>query len=247
MDPNTIQLPQEIKDAGKRARDLTYQASSAQAAEPTITDVLRGKVSELYANNQDVVGNLDTTRASYLASPATARDKYQDVFNPFTRESLVSKYVNTAATPMLAASDLYGQRIGRIDDTIGAGTRAYQADTARKVAEAQMAGGTYEDMLNEFKLLDDMRSRQEELNLKKKGSGSGGDMFSDPVLGPILMAALGLGGTTGSNANTPSEQKPELSDQQRMDIARNPNVSWRSPGGQWIYDAESGDFVPIID
>lgn len=157
---NAIRLPDEVTNARQRAADLVGTAGQYSAAEPTISDLLREKVMRAYADNADIVSKLDESTTNYISAPSQAREQYQDIFNPFQREALVSRYTSNAALPMLSLSNIYGNRMGRIDDTIGAGTRAFQAAVQQKALVAQQAQQEYESVLNEYRVLEDLRARQ---------------------------------------------------------------------------------------
>lgn len=152
MNPTGVELPAEVTNARARAQELTGAAGQYSAAEPTISDLLRQKVQQAYADNQDIVAPLDEATTNYISAPSEARSQYENIFNPFQREALVSRYTANQALPMLSLSNIYGNRMGRIDDTIGAGTRAFQAAAAAKAAEAQQANQLYNTLLNEYQI-----------------------------------------------------------------------------------------------
>lgn len=171
------QLPKPVVDARNAANEAATSFGQVSADAPRIEDVLRQKIINAYNNNQDIVAPLDQATATYLGSPQAAREKYQDVFNPFQRESLVSQYVSNSSLPMLSYSNILGNRQGRIDDTIGAGVRGFESYITALQAKAQNARQVYQDMLSDYTLGEDMKQRQFENNLalmKLKQSGSGG-------------------------------------------------------------------------
>ena len=147
-----FQLPEEVTGARQRASELAGVAGQYQAGEVSVIDTLKQKITEAYSSNQDIIQKLDQAITGYLPSPAVGREKYQNIFNPFQRESLVSQYVANQATPMLTYSGLLGQRMGRIEDTLGAGVRGYQAESQAKQAKAQQAQQQYQNLMNEFQL-----------------------------------------------------------------------------------------------
>lgn len=138
---------------------LSKEASSLAAQEPLIGDLLKKKVQEVYDYNKDITEPLNTATTGYLASPNVAREKFQDIFNPFTREKLVSQYTGQEAVPMLTLSQILGQRMGTMQDLIGAGTNAFKAQVAAKQGEANIA---QKELENEIALA------------KSRSSGSGG-------------------------------------------------------------------------
>lgn len=167
-----IELPAEVTQARQRAQSLLGAAGQMKANEPAVTDVLRQKVQDAYSQNQDIIKPLDEATQAYLQGPQVGREKYQGIFNPFTREKLVSQYRGNLALPMLSLSSILGNRMGRIEDTLGAGVRGYQASANNLLSQAQLAQQAYQDLFNEYTTLEGLRQSQQRLN--NEGSGGGG-------------------------------------------------------------------------
>lgn len=161
-------LPQNLVDARTTAGNLASTAGTTAAAEPLVSDVLRQKVMEAYSQNTDIVGPLDQKTQNYLQAPQVGREKYQGIFNPFTREKLVSQYIGTEALPMLALSNIYGNRMGRIQDTIGAGANAYKSQVMASQAKAENARQLYSDLLTEYVKGEDIRQADESSKLARE-------------------------------------------------------------------------------
>lgn len=164
-------LPQSVTTLRDQAQKSAGVAGQYAAAEPSVTDVLKQKVTEAYSSNQDIVKPLDEATMAYLTAPQEGREKYENIFNPFSRERLVSQYTANKALPMLSLSNIYGQRAGRIEDTLGAGVRGYQAATTAAQNQAQLQRQSYEDALSEWKMLTDLEQSQQKIN---QGGGEGG-------------------------------------------------------------------------
>jgi len=147
---DTFQLPESVTGARERASQLSGVAGEYKAGEISVIDALRAKVTEAYSANQDIIQNLEKAIGEYLPSPQVGREKYQNIFNPFQRESLVSKYTASKAIPMLTGSALLGQRLGRIEDLVGAGTRAFGAESTRAQNQATLAQNQYTNLLAEY-------------------------------------------------------------------------------------------------
>jgi hypothetical protein len=150
-------LPDYLTQAAQGAQTAQQSASQLGSYAGSIPDALKKAVQNAYKDNQDVLTQLDTATADYLQSPSEARVKFQNIWNPFQRESLVSQYTSNQAIPMLSYSGIYGQRMGRAGDLINAGVGAYQADVAAKQAAAELAQQTYENALTQYQLEEDRR------------------------------------------------------------------------------------------
>jgi hypothetical protein len=161
-------LPDYLTQAAQGAQTAQQSASQLGAYAGSIPDALKKAVQNAYKDNQDVLTQLDTATADYLQSPSEARVKFQNIWNPFQRESLVSQYTSNQAIPMLSYSGIYGQRMGRAGDLINAGVGAYQADIAAQQAVADAAQQAYENALQQYQLEEDRRRWEAE----QAGQGS---------------------------------------------------------------------------
>src|SRR5574343_1345178 len=102
------QLPDYLIDAQQGATDAAGTVGQLGSMSGSIVDALNTSIQDAYNNNQDIIGGLDTATAQYFQAPSEARVKYQDIWNPFQRENLVSQYTTNQAIPMLSYSSLYG-------------------------------------------------------------------------------------------------------------------------------------------
>lgn len=163
------QLPDYLTEAQQGAQEAAGTAGQLGSMAGSITDALNTAIQDAYNNNQDIIKGLDTATAKYYQAPSEARVKYQDIWNPFQRENLVSQYTSNQAIPMLSYSSLYGQRMGRAGDLLKAGTGAYESDVAAKQAAADLAQQTYENALTQYQLEED--KRRWEIEQKNKSAG----------------------------------------------------------------------------
>jgi hypothetical protein len=159
---------QELDIAKTKATTLTETAGEYSAGANNVESLLKQKLTEAYKANEDIVEPLDKATATYYQAPSVGREKYQDIFNPFTREELVSQYTGNEALPMLSYSNLYGQRQGSIADTINAGVGAYKAETENAVNQANTAQSFYDQMWKEFQFEETQKLEREKLADKGK-------------------------------------------------------------------------------
>lgn len=229
-------LPEDVVQARTRAQQSTASYGEAAAGEPTISDVLKQKITEAYQANQDIVKPLDVATQDYLGAPQAGREQYQNIFNPFQRENLVSQYIGTKALPMLSLSNILGNRMGRIEDTIGAGTNAYKADVLAKQAQAGLDQDLYDKLLSEFTTTEQLKGQAEErqisrerLEFDKTQGGEGGT----ELLASLLPLLLGQG-TDTSNLEEPPYESP-LNQSTQVEWPAGSGVFWAGDGkGGWI-------------
>jgi hypothetical protein len=186
-------VPENVTTAQQAAQGAEATAADYTSGQFQIGDILRQKTLDYLKANQYIVKPLDVAQSEYLSAPSTARQMYltpggqSQLRDPFAAEQLVSKYVAEKSLPMLSLSSILGQRFGRIEDFIGAGTRAYQAQSATALANAQAKRQTAQDLLNQWIQEETFRLRQEEIN---KPSGSGTN---------ITISGLNIPGVTTGN------------------------------------------------
>lgn len=142
----------DIQTANEEAAQAIKTAGNYQAGEYSVADILKQKLTEAYGANKDIIENLDKSVQEYFSSPSAARVKYQDIWNPFQRESLVSQYTSNAALPMLSNANLLGSRMGGIENMISSAVGGYQATSARKQAQANAAQQKVQNLTNLYQL-----------------------------------------------------------------------------------------------
>lgn len=245
--PTTFELPEGVKATKATAMNLADQAAELAGGEHTIGDILETKVRDAYKDNEDIINKLDTAQAGYLSAPAESREKYltptSDAYqpNPFAADRLIQQATGNALIPYLTYSGIYGQRVGRIADLINAGTNAYKGVSAQAQAKAANALQAYQSAVDEYQMLENLRQQERQLDLREqeinKPSGSGG--VESGILADLLnQGLLSATGKAGPNYEI-TEPKPKV-DMSRKD----PKIHWRSPGGQWVYDFKTNDWVP---
>lgn len=170
-------FPTLINDATKRASALAGTSGQLASELPNIGTLLKDRATQAYQSNQDIVKPLDEATAGYLVAPQVAREKYQDVFNPFSRERLVAQSIQNTSLPMLSLSSILGNRLGRIQDIIGAGTGAFQSQVAAEQAAAQAAQQVVDNLLKQYTLESDILYKNKSL-AQSTGSGFAEDLIS---------------------------------------------------------------------
>lgn len=232
-----IQLPAEVQQARQAATTSAGRANELAAYQPKVEDVLKQKALDAYGANQDLIPQLDVATQSYLEAPQVGREQYQDIFNPFQREALVSQYTGQQSLPMLSLGSVLGQRFGRVDDIIGAGGRAFESAALTEQARAQQEGQNYQNLLNEYVTLENLRQSERGLDISEADAGGGGGIDLSGVLSLLAMGGMGETGGAGGYLE-PTEPMPNY----------NPGpVSAVSPNGEWFWDFSSGEWIPIGD
>lgn len=111
----------DVSAAYERAAEFTKQAA-------TLPQRLRQAIGEKFEFNKDLITERAQALGDFFAEPAVAREKYQDIFNPFTREALVTQSREQAGTKARALTDLLSQRGQRIEDIVGRTGEAFAGE-----------------------------------------------------------------------------------------------------------------------
>jgi hypothetical protein len=148
-------------------------------------------------------------RSDYFAAPAKYREKYSNIFNPFTREKLASQERANLLTNATGTEELKQGRLGRWGEIIQSTGNAYQAETERARGGFEMAQTALQNAITNYQRAyqEEMQRRaeayqQQMLELQKQaasfsqgggGSSSGGgeaapsysaDVIETQVLAP---------------------------------------------------------------
>lgn len=195
--PDTTSYYQDPALEAKRlgAETAQTQASAYASASALLPEKLKQAVLGKLNYNKDLLEAQNKSMAEYFVAPSAARQKYQDIFNPFEREKLVATSRAQAYEPYANLTDLLGQRMGRVEDIVQAGTGAYQSQVTASQAAADAKRKEYEDAINLAKLLTDERTT---------GSGGGINLLGDntqaepteprPLYTPPSVGAVSNGG-----------------------------------------------------
>lgn len=266
--PNLQQFYQspEIQEAQNVAQTTATQAAAYQSASALLPQKLKQAINEKLDYNRGIIEAKNKAAAEYFQAPSAAREKYQDVFNPFQREALVTEERTQAYQPYANLVDILGQRTGSISDIIESATGLFQSDVLAKESAAGISRQGFQDEVGLAELLADAAYKEESLDIdritaNKTATGdddalskaliqiqemnTGQDLDGDGLIGGVI--PVEDDDTNVPELTEPTEPKPQVSESQKRNMLNRPEVMWRSPGGQWIFDFASNDWVQIID
>jgi len=231
----------ELEQARTGAQTAATQAAAYQSASALLPEKLKQAIGEKLDYNKDIIEAKNKAMAEYFQAPSAAREKYQDIWNPFQREKLVAEERAQAYLPYANLVDILGERRAGIKDIIGAATGLFGADVTAKQSAADIARQGY---LDRFSLADALAGAAQAEAQLAKGTDDGESVLADLIK---LMEITGAIETDEGTRSSPTESKPATSEQQKKRMRDNPQIMWRSPGGQWYFDFETDDWIPIVD
>jgi len=123
----------DIAQAEAAATDAAKTAVQYQSAASLLPSKLKDAIQQKLNYNKDIIESKNKAMSEYFQAPSAAREKYQNIWNPFTREKLVAQERAQAYLPFANLTDILRERQGTIADIINAGVGAFGADVAAKM------------------------------------------------------------------------------------------------------------------
>jgi len=145
----------------ERASEAQKRTSDISAAAMVFPQQLKDAIMRHYEFNKDLIEQQSQARANFKTAPSEAREKYQDVFNPFTREKLVAQYRAQQGIPLDVATGLLDQRGANIADIIQSATPYANVAVEMQQGAAQAASDDFSRglQLSQFRLAQEEASR----------------------------------------------------------------------------------------
>lgn len=196
-------MPAALPDFVNEARDKVTQAGDYMQGfagkEYTISDELKKILNAGTQEGKTDWANIrSTTLSDYLAEPQKARAAYRDpesanyIFNPAQSARAMAQDVQTKEIPFMTANTLFGMFTDQEGDIIQSGANVFNAQQAAARSAYDVARQTYSDVLDEFRLQEQLRAQEEaermdrerfaldreKFQLEKTKGGSGSDLGS---------------------------------------------------------------------
>jgi hypothetical protein len=252
--------------------DPTLQSSQtdAQSAEQTyanatqagfkLPDLLKEALTKKFSSSENpLMADLESARSRVYSDMGTAPTQVMEpsagvIFSPNQQASLISKYRAPGIAKLAGAQDMFNLGTGGLQNIIDSVTRNQQSQTAGLKSTAEQKRQSYTDLLSLMKAQTeedwtgkefDEKKRQFDEEQKTKRET---DVSNDPM--QKLIEQYLVDQLAGKTTYQPTETKPTKKPTKGKDIlgrADNPNRLYSSPQGQWIFDWETNDWVPVVD
>lgn len=162
----------DIKSATAPAQQ-EYDAATQKLAETkegqsTVAFKLKEALNKKLNYNQDLILQQNQAMKDYFVAPATAREKYQNVFNPFTKEKLVAESTGQALQEYSNVGDLLTQRMGQVSDVVGEGVAGYQGVVGAAQTLADAASSKYQNAFREYQQAAQMQQEADAQAFREK-------------------------------------------------------------------------------
>jgi len=216
--------------------------TDAAATQATLPDLLKQALTAKFTTDNPMISDLNTARTNFLNTNTSAPLSVMApnnggyVWSPNQQSDIINKTQNAALSPISFLNDLLGLSTGGIQNIIDSTGRAYGADVLKKKGAVDTAQSTFQNLLDVLKAKE--QSRQFD--------ATSGNTSTDLLQG---LADL-LTGKSSTSGYTPTEAKPTYFPGQGKNIVGGSapkDILYHSPEGQWIYDWDTQDWVPVVD
>ena len=168
---NYLEREKDVKTAEEKLAEYLKEGGNFASR-------LRDEIKAKYEYNKDLINAKNVAASKYFAAPATAREKYADIFNPYSRENLVSQYRAQERIPWANLQDLLKERGQSIEGMVGRGVEGFQAETQAAENNLRAAQDAYNRALQQYQMQMAMRSGG---GSGRRGSGGGGTSYEDEL------------------------------------------------------------------
>lgn len=271
MSESNYEIPsmEPVKQARKKAQAAGKRATEFAARGKTLVDELRKALGKRYGET-DIPEDTAKARSEFLQAPSQARADIAEqvrggtIYSPSQQQAIQSAKMASALVPLAGQNLVQSAAMGSLEDMIGAGTRAYQAKVAMQQGLADLAQQSYQNILGEWQARQQAAlQRAKEARLSRQLGLAESTTFPDlerQLMEAKIASKRSAGGGTGLGAGgiigelfspiqeptvpEPTESKPSFIPSERMQ--GNVTGVIHSSEGEWVFDKENQEWVPVI-
>lgn len=248
-DPGLQTAQQASTQAGQ-----AYQTAVKNAG--TLPDMLYDTLNKKFTENNPLYAQRETALKNYMTVGETApldvlpENNQGMVFSPIEQAGMIAGKRADALAPITSLNELIGYQFGGIENIVDRTARMYDALAKAAQVEYENKRNSYRDLLElvgakasqattdrDFEENVRQFGLEYALNQQKTGESSNNSALEEMLTQLIL-------GAGEENTTTPTEAKPT-----KVPAFGNPNPKtlYSSTKGEWVWDNQSYDWVPVID
>jgi len=144
------------------AADLANLQAGAGSLPAKLKEALNTKLN----NNKDIINQQADTMGAYFNAGPQAREKYQDVFDPFKKASLVQNERTMALRPYDVLSGVLENRMGQVSDIVDSGVQGWQGLVNAAGTKAELAKSNLATALQSYMQAVGMQENEDTRNLQ---------------------------------------------------------------------------------
>jgi hypothetical protein len=228
-----------------RARSLEEKAISSSSAQYTLPDKLRSAISERFTDSP-LIKQRESALQTFLTSPDRARSEVAGkvasgtILSPTQQQAIISGHRAADTVPLVSLNDLLQSQFGSIGDLVTAGSNAYKGVVAADQGAAGLARQQADSALK--RLFDEAAFDLE----KQKLAASSAPSPLEAMLQQLLMGQGGTGATGVPEGFEPENKPTGIPSDEFVSRVRQSGGQVNSPGGQWTFLNNVGDWVPAV-
>ena len=140
----------------------TQDLSTLQAGAGNLPQKLKDALNTKLNNNKDIINQQSETMSNYFNSGAEARQKYQNIWDPFEKAKLVEQQKSMALQPYDVLSGVLENRMGTVNDIVQSGIGGWQGATNAATTKLQAAQSNLANALQAYQLASTQQSAEDQ-------------------------------------------------------------------------------------
>ena len=140
----------------------TQDLSTLQAGAGNLPQKLKDALNTKLNNNKDIINQQADTMGAYFNSGAEARQKYQNIWDPFEKAKLVEQQKTMALKPYDVLSGVLENRMGTVNDIVQSGIGGWQGATNAATTKLQAAQANLANALQAYQLASTQQSAEDQ-------------------------------------------------------------------------------------
>ena len=164
----------EKTDVSNAAQDLSTLQAGAGSLPSKLKEALNLKLN----NNKDIIEQQADTMQEYFSSGAKAREKYQDVWDPFKKAALVAQDRTMALRPYDVLSGVLENRMGSVNDIVQSGIQGWQGLVNAATTKVDLAKSNLATALQAYMSAVGSQQNEDQMSLEAAKAAESSRQFN---------------------------------------------------------------------
>ena len=179
----------DLQAQAQRVSQAQRTASGMSAQAFKLPDMLRQAITEKFQQSP-LYGAREQAAQQVLTSPTRSREELAGmvnapdgtIFSPTQQQSILASRRAADVVPLMSINDLLQAQTGGLENLIGAGTRAFQAQVAQAQGQAGAEQSLWENMFQQQQQQEQVRQFNEQLAWQQQKAAQTGVAGADDIL-----------------------------------------------------------------
>lgn len=247
----------ELQSARTDSQSAVKDYQDSVVKQSTLPDMLQEVLNKKFSTNNPMYAEREGALKNYMTVAEGAgtsvlpQNNNGMVFSPNEQAGMLAGTRANALAPLTSVNERFGQAYGGIENIISEISNMYSAMVTGKKFNAENKRQSYLDLLEEISAKSQSAQSEREFqekirqfNVEQQNKLKGDGSLGDDAIMSILLQALNK---PQQEDYAPTEPKPTRIPNVIAGKGPQKNVLYRSPNGQWVWDNDSSDWIPVID